>query len=69
MNRLLPPPLLLGLLVASVVWLVVLAWRQWPLSLLLQGAVTALLTLAVLLAIGVTWSALWSILPRWGRHG
>ena len=62
------PPIPL-LLVAGLVALgfLALALQRWSLSLLIQLTLTALLTLAVLMAIGVAWSVLWWLVHRWGE--
>ena len=57
--------LLLVLGVGLLVVLVLALRRWWPLSLLRELALTALLTLAVLAALGLTWSALWWLVQRW----
>ena len=58
--------LFVGLIAAVVAGVLGVLLRRWPHSLLVQVAVTALLTLAVLLAIAVVWSALWWLVQRWG---
>ena len=63
MSWLLATPLLLGAAVVAVL-VMVLVWR-WPQSRVLQVAATVIITGAVLVAIMLTWSAVWWLVQRW----